>query len=232
MLRPRTSTLRTWRTVLCGFALLAALAAAPAPTQAGIITGLFNTGVDDQGNPLPDFATDPHYTITSSPIGADSVLARSSANGFPVPPWVGDDSASKWIIPANTDADGDGPVGIYIYQTTFTVTGDPSTVAITGRYSSDNELINVLVNGVFTGIHNGTVGNDQGQYRFWWNLGTIAGLFQTGTNTIDFFVNNDGGPTGFRAELSAVPEPSSLVLGSVGSLLLLGYACRRRLATS
>jgi hypothetical protein len=232
MLRPRASTLGTWRQVLCGFALLAAVAAIPAPTRAGSVTGLYNTGVDNNGNPLPDFAPDPHYTITSSPIGAQSALARSSVNGYPVPPWVGDDSVSKWLLPANTDAQGDGPVGIYIYQTTFTITGDPSTVAITGRYSSDNELINVMVNGVFTGINNGIVGNDQGQYQSWWNLGTISGLFQTGTNTIDFLLNNDGGPTGFRAELSAVPEPGSLVLGSVSSLLLLGYACRRRSATS
>jgi hypothetical protein len=232
MLRLRASSFGPWRNVLYGFACLAALAAEPAQTHAGIISGLFNTGVDDSGNLLPDFATDPHYTITSSPIGTDSTLARSAMNGFPIPPWVGDDMSSKWLIPANTDSAGDGPTGIYIYETTFNVTGNPSSAAITGRYSSDNELINVIVNGVFTGINNGTIGNDQSQYQQWWNLGTIQGLFHSGTNTIDFLVNNDGGPTGFRAELHGVAEPSSLALGGMSVLLLLGYACWRRSATS
>jgi hypothetical protein len=208
---------------------------AQTPAPGSTIGTLYNTGVDDSGNVLPDLAPDTHWSIVSSPIGPDTTLARDSSGGFPVAPvgpWLGDDSSSRWLIPANTDSAGDAPVGVFDFQTTFSLNGFiPNTAAITGRYSSDNEAIDVLVNGVSTGINNGTAGNDQMQYQFWWNLPTISGLFQSGTNTIDFLVNNDGGPTGFRAELigsaTAVPEPSSLAMGAMGAIGLFVLTRRR-----
>ena len=58
-----------------------------------------------------------------------------------------------------------------------------------------------------------------------------SGAGVAGTNTLDFFVNNDGGPTGVRVEFftaAAVPEPSSMTLLGLGALSLGGYVLRRR----
>jgi hypothetical protein len=45
------------------------------------------------------------------------------------------------------------PISDYIYETTFDVTGfDPSTVRLIGRWATDNEGVNILINGISTGI--------------------------------------------------------------------------------
>jgi hypothetical protein len=48
--------------------------------------------------------------------------------------------------------------------------------------------------------------------------------FINGVNTLDFIVNNDGGPTGLRVELSGTssvaPEPTSLLLIGAGFVCL------------
>jgi hypothetical protein len=46
----------------------------------------------------------------------------------------------------------DGPVGAYDYRTTFNLAGfNPSTASITGQWSTDNEGVEILINGVATG---------------------------------------------------------------------------------
>jgi hypothetical protein len=87
---------------------------------------------------------------------------------------------------------------------------------------------------VSLGINNGPV--DVGQWGQWFSLNITSG-FQSGINTLDFIVNNDGGPGGFCAELSGtadeVPEPASIVMLGLGGIGM-GLAAwqRRRLAVA
>ncbi len=136
----------------------------------------------------------------------------TSANGFPIPPWLGDDSVSAWIGP-NTDSSLDGALGQFDYRTTFDLTGfNATTAALTGQWSADNAGVNIKINGVSTGQ---TVASFDAFNSFAVTSGFISGL-----NTIDFLVRNDGGPTGLRVEgaltASPVSEPMSLAILGVG----------------
>ena len=220
--------------------LLAAVAAFISAGQANAspITTLYNTGVDNSHAVLSDLSPDTHWSV-----GSAGTVARDSSGGYPIVPdgpWLANDTLSAWVIPDNTDHAGDAPPGFYDFQTTFSLNGFiPSTAMITGQYSSDNELVDLLVNGTSTGINNGTPFNDIGAYRFWWPLPAITNLFHSGNNTLEFIVHNDGdsiNPVGFRAELtgtaSPVPEPSSFALLGLGGISLAIGAYRRRRATA
>jgi VPDSG-CTERM motif len=193
------------------------------------ITTLFNTGVNATGEPLSDGTIgDPHYSlITAPPSSTLDIRVRTSAGGFPIPPWVGDDSVSAWIGP-NNDAQVDGPVGSYDYRITFDLSGlNPSTAFISGLWATDNEGLDILLNGQSTG--NKSVG-----FTAFTSFSIPPGsLFVSGLNTLDFLVHNDGGNTGLRVEMTGqaspmgVPDSSStstLLSVSVGALLV---ACRR-----
>jgi hypothetical protein len=196
--------------------------------QASIISSLFNTGVDGAGTPL--FNNDPeiHYTLISGPDGATPLRVATSANGFPIPPWLGDDSLSAWIGPAS-DGSLDGSVGNYDYQTTFDLTGfDPLSASITGQWSMDNTGVDILINGV-------SIGPASSDFESWTAF-SINSNFVAGINTLDFVINNGGGPTGLRVEMSGnadplptdgVPEPATLVMLGAG-LSILGVLRHRK----
>jgi hypothetical protein len=56
------------------------------------IPGVFSTGVDRNGNPLPAGTVDPHYSITASPEGAISAMV-TAPNSW----WIPGTSSSAWI---------------------------------------------------------------------------------------------------------------------------------------
>ncbi|MBX9579709.1 MAG: hypothetical protein K2X87_05315, partial [Gemmataceae bacterium] len=191
------------------FALALALAAvcAAGRSDAAVIPGLFNTGVDAAGVGLPDGTVgDPHYSLIIVPGGTTEILVRTSAGGFPIPPYfVGDETTSTWIGP-NNDFILDGPEGTYVYRTTFDLTGlDPSTAVITGGWSTDNNGVDILINGVSTGY---TTAFEQ--FAIGFADFTISDGFVDGINTLDFVVNNGGGPTALRVELSGTADPAAV----------------------
>jgi len=165
------------------------------------IPGLYNTGVDAAGRPLTEDAADPHYSLT---FGGTTAYVATEAGGFPIPPWLGTNSMSAWISPSLDTAglsDGLGTYN-YSYRTTFLLTGiNLATVRLAGRWATDNNGVNILINGTSTGQSN------TNQFASWTPF-VITNGFVNGVNTIDFVVNNGGpgsppgsDPTGLRVEL-------------------------------
>jgi hypothetical protein len=217
-----------------GFAMT--LAVSPIDrAQAASIT-LFNTGVDNLGNVQADGASESHYTLTSVPSGTTNLIARTAVGGYPIPPWIGDNSTSAWIGPSNDAALNSAP-GSYTFRTTFSLDGlDKDTATISGRWSTDNSGLQILLNNV-------NIGSTNGGFTSFSAFNIASGSnFLAGANTLDFIVSNaqnspgdnTANPIGLRVELSgiaaaAVPEPSDLI-GTVlafGSVVLL----KRRLTT-
>lgn len=130
--------------------------------------------------------------------------------------WLPNGPNSEWLTPSSKP---DHPqfVGQYVYETDFSAV---TTAVIEGQYSSDNELLEVFLNDALVTAFplDGPNGFDS------WTQFTLTSGFVSGTNTLDFVVQDDGvggidlGPavTGFRAELGFVPEPSTMVLGLLG----------------
>jgi hypothetical protein len=211
---------------------IAVLIMASAANAAAIT--IFNTGVNASGTPLANGTIgDPHYILLTVPSGTTGLQVRTSAGGFPIPPWVGDDTVSAWIGP-NNDTALDGPVGAYDYRTTFDLTGfAPGSASLAGLWAADNEGLGILINSVSTGNTLPSATSFEAFTPF-----SITSGFVAGVNTLDFLVNNDGGPTGLRVEISgtatavgsATPEPASFALFGAGFAGLCMF--RRRLGSA
>jgi len=194
------------------------------------IDGLYNTGVDDNGNALAAGATDDHYVVTSETV---SDLTSYAITGHEK--WTADfseGSDSMWLSPYK-DSNGGWINSIenttYTYTLTFDLSGyDLSSVYISGIWATDNEGISLFLNGVDMGYSAGqTSFSNQNPEQF-----TLSSGFKEGDNTLAFTVFNQSGPsgnpTGLRVEFlsasaSAIPEPSTyaLVFGGLALALFL-----------
>jgi len=94
----------------------------------------------------------------------------------------------------------------YRYETTFDLTGFyPNATHLAGRWATDNQGVDILINGVSTGQPN------TAQFVSWTPFQITSG-FVAGINRLTFVVNNGGpgappgaDPTGLRAEVGARP---------------------------
>ena len=185
--------------IVCLIMLSSAVSAVP-------ITGLFNTGVDNSGTALPNGSTDSHYLILET--AASAIVVNPNAA------WIPNDLVSKWIWQTISGQ----PINVTrTFQTTVDLTGfDLNTVAISGRWSTDNFGRDIVLNGARTS-------QTAGGFSFWTNFSLNSG-FVPGINTIDFIVQDVGVVSGFRAEISgqgellSAPEPTTLALISLGVL--------------
>lgn len=111
-----------------------------------IVANQFNTGVDSTGTVLPVGAIDPHYRITES---ADPTYIGKQAYVVEDSPWFPNSSTSKWI---SVNPNRGTTIGNYAYETIIDLgTTDPTTTAIYGRWSSDNNGLDIKINGQSTG---------------------------------------------------------------------------------
>ena len=173
------------------------------------ISGLFNTGVDANGNSLADGASDPHYILSYAAQGTVGANATVTQNH---PAWAANDAFSKWISvvnPGTTTIAGGG----YGYKTTFSIADFIlGTVNINFSVAIDNAMTNVFLNGVGTGL--GFTGFAAFSDPF-----TLSSGLVNGVNTLEFGTENQGaGPGAFRAKVSgsglAVNTNAPLPLGN------------------
>jgi hypothetical protein len=174
-----------------------------------IIPGIYNTGVNSLGNLLAPGNPDPHYTLTSEPVGSPTVALVTAPNVNYNEP---NGPISNWISP-NADDSQNLPVGYYNYRSTLDLTGfNPATVVLTGQAYVDDNLT-IIVNGVA----------QASTASFQPTPFTLSGAFVPGINIIDYSVYNAyvpplaGGasPSALRVEISgtgSVPEPALLSL--------------------
>lgn len=207
---------------------LTLMTAPAAHAGAFIITDLYNTGVDNAGVALGDNVTDSHYALISQPGGGSFIAETVLDDNFPIPPWFANNAGSRWIGP-DSDADANGPAGFYTYRTSFTLPGnvDLGSVTISGVWGSDDLGPDILINGFATG--NPTTSQFFSPTGF-----SIASNFVVGANTLDFLIQNGGGPTGVRVDqimgmYDVISEPGTLALLGLG-LIGLGVARRRKAA--
>jgi hypothetical protein len=192
----------------------------PLGSFAANITTLYNTGVSSTGALLGVGSIDPHYTDTAA---GHSVFVLSK-NGA----WVSPGVAANYIAPDASTGASFGGFYTLDYVTSFDLTGfDPSTVSITGLWSTDNFGNNIFVNGNSTGNSNSGFGSLKS-----FTLSGASGFFNSGINTLDFQWGNSGGPGGlaiiFSSATAGVPEPATMTLFGAGIATLIIASRRKR----
>lgn len=187
-----------------------------------VIPTVFGTGLDPGGALLAPGAVDPHYILAASADwdypGPDAIVVN---DGWPIDgTWLLNGPNSKWIAPrADQGSTGAGNAeGDYTYQTTFSLTGyDPGQVVLRGGWATDNTGLDILVNGVSSGI---TCSGFGGLNPFTITNGLVADV-----NTLDFIINNapaTPNPTALRVDLRGLVKlaagPTLQVTVSNGNL--------------
>lgn len=194
--------------------------------NAAMITDLYNTGVDNSGAVLGYAVADPHYSLISQPNSGGLVAKTLSNDGYPLNPWVANNTSSKWIGPNTNYAEG--PVGGYTYRTTFTLpdNAELGTVKITGSWGTDDPG-DLYLNG-------SDIGLNTPNFYYLTTLSISAG-FNKGLNILDFLVYNAGGPTGLRVDnlvgtydTAPVPEPATIMLLGTGLAGLIGAQRKKK----
>lgn len=226
-------------------------------SQAGLIQDLFNTGVSGSGTALSENQIDPHWTIVASPFeatrsGTTTITGTvpNFYNGATRADWIAtwtnataNTGSSTWIVPdqaiviADTfqNQDVNANLGLYTFETTFTIPEAFTSAQITGFWAADNfggqvpdynnnfpdvsQITNYIV------LNGNVIFPGKFQYSFTQNDFTISSGFVQGLNTLRFNVSNTIGdfapnPIGtqivFTTAVYAVPEPPVSILAMSG----------------
>ena len=161
-------------------------------TSAMSLQGLFDTGVDNGGNPLAIGAIDPHYVLSGDdPInmGPNAVVV-TPPNGSG---WNPNTATAEWIsIQANATGTG---LQTDNYTLTFDIPAgqDPSTATLTGTYFC-GEFCTVFLNGTSVSVAGVSCWNVPQ------NINVAAGgPFVTGSNALEFQITSTKtNPTGVQ----------------------------------
>ena len=229
----KTKTLQTLAVMGIASAALASSAMAASFT-------IYSTGFTTGSTSVQAAARTPdgNYSVIESG-GVTLVTPVSAYVDQTVSQYAANNSSSKWDSTQAGDSFSAQPVGVYGYQTTFSLTSfEAATAVITGLWGGDNAYDGIYLNG---NLISGTIGPQLSTTNEFSTLSnapyspfTISSGFQSGTNTLDFFIDNTGAsasPTAFRAQLSgsyAVPEPSTVAVYAIGSLAVLGFVVRKK----
>jgi hypothetical protein len=195
---------------------------------------IYNTGVDEDGLPLPGGSIDPHYFVGSNSFSratnAAYVLQTNSAafatswinRNLPESRWIG-------IHPAQPAQSSN----IFGFKTQFDLTGyNWQKVSLTGRYQVDGPTTAVLLNGA--NIAYALISGAQQSYSTGFVTRTITNGFVSGINTLEFvltnrFTANGFDPSGFQAQFDAnaiqgtnLPGVLPPILQAVGQIRLAG----------
>lgn len=255
----RKSTMKKQNNGILRYSALAVAAVAlwAGNAQANNISGLYNTGVDNSGNLIANNAVDNHWTVQQS-TNAFASAYGASASGSGVlsnPPadggtgastyWIGSNNpngqASSWISSSSTSLHDDIAGGTsYDYRQYFNLTGNLSSILISGVWASDNQLQTIGVNGhiqsgdALTATYNAATAQRTTLHSF--TLAALSAWFVSGSNYIDFILTNSDltpqigttNPTGLRVEFStSVDAPATLGLFGLG-MAALGVLRRRK----
>jgi autotransporter-associated beta strand protein len=165
----------------------------------GVVAEIFSTGLSDSRAPLLGGSIDPHWQLIQS--GDPAYPGPSAFVDSAVPAsYLANTTNSQWIAPGDSINNIGGV--LYTFRTSFIFdTLDPTNAQITGNWMTDNQGVDMLLNGVSLGLTNG--GSLVSFTPF-----TITNGFVAGSNTLDLVISNAPGagpnPTALRAELRGV----------------------------
>lgn len=232
------------------FVAIATLCLCPSRSvHAAAIQGLFNTGVSGSNTALGQNEIDPHWTIEASPTFLGSGTTPNY-NGNARADWVTawttntpNTATSTWIVPDLAvllpgqfeDQDVNANMGLFTFQTTFTIPEAFASAQITGLWAADNfggQVPDYNVNNPepsainnFIRLNGNVIAPGLQVYGFEAQAFTISSGFVQGLNTLEFNVSNTFGvsipnPIGtqivFTSATYAVPEPPVSILAASG----------------
>lgn len=149
---------------------------------------IFNTGEETSGG------NDLHWTVENANESGVYVDALLETNTFVTTYYATPIAGAAWI---GIDAVGSPYTGLRKYRTEVSISGTPDT-DITGKVASDNQCVALYVNDVLvaTNLTPNDVTSHENKHDF-----TIpASYLETGVNTIDFEVRDDGEVAGLLVE--------------------------------